>query len=245
MTSAFEASSASTSSSRRGRSSPCAIRRATGVSRTAKRLLDLGGERGNARPARGLLGAGESGVRFAGADAPHRNPGKRELMDGAQRRRQRREIDLLKRCARPRRGGRSGPGAGLRDSAHARRSPGRHAPRGVRRPRRAPSRARRGRARRARSPPRRRRICARATASLGPKARPARRTSAFARSRSPIWAMAMPRSASAGASSRSATRFSAPSGSPIASARAAAVISESIEIPSHLSLPGGARSILV
>lgn len=44
-------------------------------------------------------------------------------------------------------------------------------------------------------------------------------------------------SASAGASSRSATRFSAPSGSPAASARAAAVISESIGIPPHLSLP--------
>ena len=38
-------------------------------------------------------------------------------------------------------------------------------------------------------------------------------------------------------SSRSATRFNAPRGSPAASARAAAVISESIEIPSHLSLP--------
>src|SRR5262245_21127282 len=47
----------------------------------------------------------------------------------------------------------------------------------------------------------------------------------------------MPRSASAGASSRRATRFSAPRGSPAASARAAAVISESIEIPPHLSLP--------
>src|SRR5215470_12193886 len=47
----------------------------------------------------------------------------------------------------------------------------------------------------------------------------------------------MPRSASAGASSRSATRFSAPRGSPAASARAAAVISESIGIPPHLSLP--------
>src|SRR5262249_16822974 len=34
-----------------------------------------------------------------------------------------------------------------------------------------------------------------------------------------------------------ATRFSAPSGSPTASARAAAVISESIGIPPHLSLP--------
>jgi hypothetical protein len=49
--------------------------------------------------------------------------------------------------------------------------------------------------------------------------------------------MAMPRSASAGASFLRATRFSAPSGSPAASARAAAVIMESIEIPPHLSLP--------
>ena len=38
----------------------------------------------------------------------------------------------------------------------------------------------------------------------------------------------------AGASSRRAIRFSAPSGSPAASARAAAVISESIGIPPHL-----------
>jgi hypothetical protein len=40
-------------------------------------------------------------------------------------------------------------------------------------------------------------------------------------------AIAMPRSASAGASSRKATRFNAPRGSPAASACAAAVISES------------------
>jgi hypothetical protein len=59
---------------------------------------------------------------------------------------------------------------------------------------------------------------ARATASRGPNACAARRTSAFARLRSPSWAMAMPRSASAGGSSRSATLFSAPRGSPVASA---------------------------
>src|SRR5262245_8073714 len=47
----------------------------------------------------------------------------------------------------------------------------------------------------------------------------------------------MPLSASAAASSRRATRFNAPRGSPAASARAAAVISESIAIPPHLSLP--------
>ena len=57
---------------------------------------------------------------------------------------------------------------------------------------------------------------------------------ALARTRSPSCAIAMPRSASAGASSRSATRFNAPSGSPAASARAAAVISESIRIPTNL-----------
>ncbi len=51
---------------------------------------------------------------------------------------------------------------------------------------------------------------ARATASLAPKARAARRSSVFARTRSPSCAIAMPRSASAGASSRRATRFSAP-----------------------------------
>src|SRR5438105_1812758 len=56
--------------------------------------------------------------------------------------------------------------------------------------------------------------------------------------------MAMPRSASAGGSLRSATRFSAASGSPSARARAAAVISESIEIPPHLSLPAPAPSAL-
>src|SRR5438128_11633800 len=78
---------------------------------------------------------------------------------------------------------------------------------------------------------------ARATASFGPKARAARRRRAFARTRSPSCAIAMPRSARAGASSRRATRFNAPRGSPAARARAAAVISESIGIPSHLSLP--------
>src|SRR5580692_6338695 len=77
---------------------------------------------------------------------------------------------------------------------------------------------------------------ARAAASFGPKARAALRSSVFARTKSPSCAIAMPRSASAGASSRSATRFNAPRGSPAASARAAAAISESIGIPPHLSL---------
>src|SRR4029077_8921546 len=79
---------------------------------------------------------------------------------------------------------------------------------------------------------------ARATASFGPKARAALRRRALARTRSPSCAIAMPRNARAGASSRRATRFKAPRGSPTARARAAAVISESIGIPSYLSLPG-------
>ena len=58
-----------------------------------------------------------------------------------------------------------------------------------------------------------------------------------ARAKSPSCAIAVPRSARAGGSSRRAIRFSAPRGSPTANARAAAVISESIEIPSRLSLP--------
>ncbi len=59
--------------------------------------------------------------------------------------------------ARPRRGARSGGGAGPRDTARARRSSGRRALRASPAPRRAPSRASPGRARRARSRPRRRR----------------------------------------------------------------------------------------
>src|SRR5690242_14404304 len=62
--------------------------------------------------------------------------------------------------------------------------------------------------------------------------------------------MAIPRSASAGGSSRRATRLSALSGSPARSARAAAVTSESMahptreEIPSHLLLPArGTRAL--
>src|ERR1700733_6221513 len=97
---------------------------------------------------------------------------------------------------------------------------------------------------------------ARATASLGLKARAALRKRALARTRSPSCAIAIPRSASAGASSRRATRFNAPRGSPEASARAAAVISESMSIrqsirpadvsriPPHLSLPAFQHSRL-
>ena len=116
--------------------------------------------------------------------------------------------------------------------------PGRRALRASPALRRAPSQASPGRARRAR-------IAASATTHLalshglfrteGAAPRVAARS--LARTRSPSCAIAMPRSARAGASSRRATRFNAPRGSPVASARAAAVISESIGIPPHLSLP--------
>ena len=71
---------------------------------------------------------------------------------------------------------------------------------------------------------------------FGPKARAARRRRAFARTRSPSCAIAMPRSASRRVVAQG-DRCNAPRGSPATSARAAAVISESIGIPSHLSLP--------
>src|SRR5262249_1328946 len=77
---------------------------------------------------------------------------------------------------------------------------------------------------------------ARATASFGPKARAARLRRTFARTNSPSCAIAIPRRASAAASSRNATRLSAPRGSPAASDRAAAVTRESTQIPPHLSL---------
>src|SRR5262249_834429 len=55
---------------------------------------------------------------------------------------------------------------------------------------------------------------ARSMLSRGPNLRAARRRSSRAFGRSPSWAMAIPRRASAAGSSRSATRLSAPTGSP-------------------------------
>ncbi len=143
------------------------------------------------------------------------------------------------------RGARSIAVGAFPSSAHGRHLHGRRVLRALRGLHRAPSRANQDRARRTRFrlrrphishglllPSDRRRVLRFATAS-------------FARTKSPSCAMAMPRSASAGASSRKPTRFSAPSGSPVASARAAAVIIESIGIPSHLSLPPLAHPVLI
>src|SRR5215475_864296 len=59
-------------------------------------LVDLRRKRRNARPARGFLGAPERRMCCIGADTPHGNACDRELMYDAQRRRERRNIELRK-----------------------------------------------------------------------------------------------------------------------------------------------------
>ena len=207
-----------------------------------ERLLDLRRERRNARASARLPRRGRARRCCPGADASHgdarRPPARARHGAPAQELRDR----AVRAAARHRRGGRSEAGAEPRGSAHGRRSPGRHALRASPVPRASALRGpAQGRAKRARSRPRRRHI-ARAPPPLSDRRRAPRAAAAPSRaSRSPSWAMAMPRSASAGASSRSATRFSAPSGSPVASARAAAVISESIE-SRHTCHSHGARA---
>ena len=186
---------------------------------------------------RGALGPRERRARRLRLQASHRDARDDELVDGSRCRRQRRGVELGERPLR------------LVEAPDQDEAPDREVARmrGVDpvamslraspAPHRAPSPARKGRARRRRSRPRRRRS-ARGPRPLSRRRRAPRAAArAFARTRSPSCAIAMPRSASAGASSRRATRFSAPRGSPAASARAAAVISESIGIPPHLSLP--------
>ena len=154
--------------------------------------------------------------------APHGDAGDQQLVDGLRSGRQGCRIDLRQRLL------------GLVELADQQQPPdreiggawaafaGRHALRArcTRRP--APWLASRGRARRGRSRPRRRRSGRAPRPPSGRRRAPPAAAAALARPRSPSCAMAMPRSASAGASSRSATWFSAPRGSPAASARAAA-----------------------
>ena len=152
---AFDASNASTSSSRRSRSSPFAIRRAAGVFRTRQAAFDLRRQRRDACVARGALGAGERRARHLRPEAPHRDPRHHQLVDNSRRGREGRGVELGRPYAPPRRCGRSGGGAGPRDTAHTRHSPGRRALRASPGPRRAPSPASPGRVRRARRRPRR------------------------------------------------------------------------------------------
>ena len=235
--SAFDASSASTSSSSSGRSSPLAIRRAAGVSSTRDALSTSAVSAGMRAVARGVLGPRERGTRRLRPETPHRRSPQPPARGWPSTRGERRGIESRERPL------------GLVEAADQQQAPYLEIPgmRGVdavamrfqRRPRRVerlrrPAQVAR---RRARSRPRRRR-----TSRGPPPLSDRRRARLFAtapslerdRRAAPSRCLA---SASAGASSRSATRFNAPSGSPAASARAAAVISESIGIPPHLSLP--------
>ena len=159
MTSAFEASSASTSSSRRGRSSPRDISRAAGVSSMVNACSTSAASAGM-RAQRAASSARASAACAAPARTRRiaipaiasswiaRSAGVRAAT-----------IELRRACARPRRGARSAAGAGPRGTAH-----GRHCVRSPCASRVADAaasalvRPARGRARRARFPPRRRRI---------------------------------------------------------------------------------------
>ena len=213
-----------------------------GHGQQARRAVDLRRQRRDGRCARGLRRPGERRARHVRLEAPNRDAGDRQLVRHPRRGRQRRGVERRRARVRPRPAGRSGAGAGPRDCAHGRRSPCRHARRASRARHRALWPASRGRARPARSRPRRRRIAPGPPPPSDRRRAPRCAAAPSPATRSPSCAIAMPRSASAAASLRRATRFNAPSGSPPASARAAAVISESIELAPHLSLsPVGLR----
>ena len=206
------ASSASTSASRRRRSSPRTIRRAAGVLRTRDALSTSAVSAGIPPCARRSRRAQVRRAPVQSAGAAWRSPQRPARRRPSRPAEEARGRDR-RAPARPRRDARSAGGGGPRDSAHARHSPGRRAlerrPRGVERLRGPAQVARDQRdlglgddASRAGQ-----RLVRTEGARSG-------RSSAFARSRSPSCAIAMPRRASAGASSRSATRFKAPADRP-------------------------------
>ena len=166
------------------RSSPRAISRAAGVPKTAQRAFDFRRQRRDAGLARG--------ARRPGRAQPRAAPVRRRRMAIPATTSSWTALDAGGRTVRVERGERmlglieppdQTAGAGPRDSARARRSPGRRALRASPAPRRAPSQAksksRETSAISASATTQR----ARATASLGPKARAARRSSAFARAK--------------------------------------------------------------
>ena len=202
----------------------------------AQRAIHFGPQRGNVRLARRTFGAHQRLVGFLRTNAPNRDARNHQLVRRAQRGRQRGR-DLASTHALRRRDGPRTTTAALPDSAHAPRSRCRDALRAPRAPRPASSdgkaRSREASATSACATTQR----ARASGCFAPNPRAAPRSKVFAFTKSPSCAIAMPRSASAGGSLRSATSFSAPSGSPAASERPAALIKESIEFPTNLSLP--------
>ena len=187
--------------------------------------------------ARGALGPSERSARRLRLQAPHRDPRNHQLVGGPRRGREGRGVELGERTL------------GLVEAPDQEQAPDLEIPRmrGVHpvavllraspAPRRAPSQASPGRARRARSRPRRRRT------SRGPRPLSDRRRAPHfagepSLERDRRAAPSRCREARAPARRRAGRPgSSAPRGSPAASARAAAVISESIGIPPHLSLP--------
>src|ERR1700682_1822801 len=96
---AFDASNASTSSSRRSRSSPLAIRRAAGVFRTTNALSTSAGSAGIRawRAARWALAASERSARRLRPEAPYRDPRDHQLVGGPRRGREGRGVEFGER----------------------------------------------------------------------------------------------------------------------------------------------------
>ena len=102
--------------------SPRAIRRAAGVFSTSDALSTSAVSAGISACARGALGPSERSARRLRPKAAHRDSRNHQFVGGPQRGREGRGVELGERAARLRQGGRSGAGAGLRDSEHVRRS---------------------------------------------------------------------------------------------------------------------------
>jgi hypothetical protein len=194
------------------------------------RTFDLRRQRGDVRLVRGVLDPRERGTRRLGIEAPNGQTRHNQLMGGSQRRRQGPGVELGERTL------------GLVEAPEQEEATDLEMPRvrGIHpvtvllqgRPRGSERRLRPGEVARDERDVGLCHDTSRAGHSLSGTEGPCRAfRRAFALSRSPSRAIAMPRSASAGASLRNATRFRAPRRSPLTSARAAAVMSESITIP--------------
>jgi hypothetical protein len=198
--------------------------------------FDLGRQRRDPGVARGALGPSEGSARRLRSEAPHRDPRDHQLVDGSRRGREGRGVELGERTL------------GLVEAPDEEEAPNLEIPR-IRgtHPVAVLFERRPGRVERRRRPAQ----VARGERDVGlgddaPRAghgllrtEGPRRTSQEGLRGNEIAELRQRDAAKreSGASSRRATRFKAPRGSPAARARAAAVISESIGIPSHLSLP--------
>ena len=196
------------------------------------------------RPGTRRCGPGERCARRVRPQAPHRNPRNHQFVGGPGRGRERRRFEPAS-VARPRPGARSAAAVGPPDTAHVRRSRRSPCASSVARaassafagqPRSRETSAispRRRRTSRAPRPPSDRRHAPRVAAAASP---------ARDRRAAP-WRYREARALARLRATRSASTRRADHRPP--SARAAAVISESIEIPPHLSLPLVAAPVLV